>query len=581
MRQTVMLVAPVARLRLMALAVTCACGLALAQAASAQAGSSVGSSPGGGIRFTFDGELSQGATWRMSSRNNRLVGPSNRGGAATDLEDDGNLSSDRGDLVTAPTSLLATLEADAGAHRVLLRGSYVYDGAVMDKWRHWGADPNPEALRADVKDAVCRRARLLDAYYAGNFALGGGGLEFKLGRQALLWGEAKFLAGGINMFNSVEAWKTHKAGISLKEVILPVAAAAGTWQVNSHVTVQGFYQLERAKFEYDPVGTFFSDIDILGEGAGATTIVPAAPPLFRDADRKAKKDGQFGIAAFTRVGDWGLGFYYQNLHQRAAKVSGRGINGRTSYFWEYPEDVQTFGMSFNTGLGSAAVYGEVAYRKDVPVGLDAAAVGTARVNGALCGAILRAPASCGVNFAGPPFNIPIPPLFTTPLRAQADGYVRGWTPVDQVALNLGMSQAMTGSSVLPRVLRADGGALFLEANTIYSDLPASAQLPTQVRDKWHGSVFALMSLDYLRVAGSGISISPRLVLQAWLMGDDVSQAPFYKGRLAVSPGIQFRREQAPDIALDLSYTNLSDHASRGDRVLSDRDYLAVQLKWTF
>ena len=566
-------------------AVSCLGGLQTAWAQPAPAApvspAAASAAPAGsGVRFTFDGELSQGLIWRTENRKAALVGPSNGGTASTDLEDDGNLNSKRGTLVSAPTTLLATVEAESGAHRVLLRGSLLYDGRVTSAWRHWGTDPNPEGRRDEVHDAVGRRARLLDAYYAANLQAGEGSVEFKLGRQTIMWGEAKFLPAGINMFNPVEAWKTHKAGVSLKEMILPVAAASVTWQPSAAVTLQGFYQLERAKFEYDPVGTFFSDIDILGQGAGDQTIVPGAPPLVREADRNQNRNGQYGVAAFTRLQDWSVGVYFQNLHQRAAKVSGLGFMGRTGYFWEWPDDVKTYGLSFNRGLGSAAISGEVAVRRGMPIGLDASAVGAARANAALCGAVIRAPANCGVDFSQPPFNIPVPPLFTTPLRADASGYVRGWTRVNQVAFNLGLTQAFSGSDALPRLLGANGGALFLETSAVRSTLPDQAALPTQVKDRWHGAFFGQLGLDYLRVGGSNITVTPKVIVQTWLYGNDPTQAPFYKGRWAVTPALAIRHEQSPDISFEIGYTTITDNGHAA-HPLADRDYLAVQLKWAF
>lgn len=535
-----------------------------------------------GLKWAFDGELSQSAVWRASGRDRSLIGPSNGGTDLSDLSDDGNLNYRRGDLVMAPSTLLATLEAEYGNHRALVRGSLLYDWEVMDQWRHRGADPNPGRLRDEVKDRVGRRARLLDAFVASTFRFGDKSLETKLGRQVILWGEAKFLPGGINMLNPIDITKTHAPGVSLKEIILPVGAAAATFRATSNLTLQGFYQLERAKTEFDPVGTFFSDVDIIGEGAGDVLIVPGAPPLLRarSADRNAKRAGQYGLAAFVNLPDVGvgLGFYYQNLHQRTQKVNGLGLNGATSYFWDFPEDIKTYGVSFNTGIGSASVWGEIAYRDDVPVSLDPNEVGAARVGAALCGAVLGAPATCGVNFAAAPFFIPVPPLSSTTLRADANGVVEGWTRSDQLAFNLGANWAFTGSTPFVRVLGGDGGSLFLETMAMRTD---PRDVAFQVRDKWHGSAFALLAVDYLRVMGSNWSVTPRLVLQTWFLGDDPSGGPFFKGRWHVSPAIQIRREN-PDISFELSYTNITDTSgSRPDRVLSDRDYVAATLRWAF
>ena len=88
-------------------------------------------------------------------------------------------------------------------------------------------------------------------------------------------------------------------------------------------------------------------------------------------------------------------------------------------------------------------------------------------------------------------------------------------------------------------------------------------------------------IDYLRVGGSNVTITPKLIVQTWVFGDDPTQAPFFKGRWAITPALQFHREQAPDLIFEIAYTSISDHGSRGVHPLSDRDYLAVQLKYAF
>ena len=546
-------------------------------------------SEGGGIKWTVDGELSQGFLWRAEGRNRDLIGAfrGGLGGPGGDAIDDGNLNYDKGDLASAPLVFIGTAEVEWRNQRVLLRARLLEDWKIMDRWRHHGGQANESVLRDDVRDAVARRAEILDAYWAGGFATGADShLELKLGRQTIVWGEAAFIPGGINQFNPLDISRLRQPGATLKDGMLPIGAAAATWRANSALTLQGFYQLGRARMRLDPVGTLFSDIDFFTEGAGTVSISTVPPSVVtRRRDGELKKDGQYGVATFFNLPGWGVGAYYQNLHARTPKVSGigRGANqpfpfavSETSYFLEYPQDIQTLGLSFNTAAGPAALRGEIALRRNVPIPLDATATALARANAMLCGAIAGLPSNC----AG--LGIPLPFLIPgVPLVADANGYVKGWTTAPQVNVNLGMTLNFTGSDRLTRALRADGGMLMLEAGLLHTRLPDQRTTPTLVADKWHGTLFGLLQLDYLNVGGSGWTITPKLIGKTYLFGDSPDGAPFHKRRREITPAIQFHHDQKPDLSVEVSYTRVSDHGSRGQHVLADRDFIAATAKWTF
>lgn len=166
-------------------------------------------------------------------------------------------------------------------------------------------------------------------------------------------------------------------------------------QIGDRLAEFGLYQAEREG----------------GETAGRT--------LCRAADSTPGDSGQWGVKLNYYAGwlnDTEFGFYYQNLHSRLpyASVIATDINDDASshqlhlpisalfglgaqtvvlptgervgieeddadvlgaltrvdtaaVFLEYPEDIEMFGMSFNTTLGDVSVSGEVAYRPDLPV----------------------------------------------------------------------------------------------------------------------------------------------------------------------------------------------------------------------
>ena len=126
----------------------------------------------------------------------------------------------------------------------------------------------------------------------------------------------------------------------------------------------------------------------------------------RGPDRDARDGGQFGLAMrynFEPL-DTEFGAYFMNYHSRAPIFSGRGgpasaysaaglvgslvgngvpqsvavglaptllplvVAGNSSYYVEYPEDIQLYGLSFSTTLPTGTAWsGEVSYRPNAPV----------------------------------------------------------------------------------------------------------------------------------------------------------------------------------------------------------------------
>ena len=106
-------------------------------------------------------------------------------------------------------------------------------------------------------------------------------------------------------------------------------------------------------------------------GAGCAAAVP------RTDDRLPKDSGQFGVALRWFVESLNateFGFFFLNYHSRLPLISGISItttapsSGR--YFTEYPEDINLWGVSFNSNIGTWALSGEVSYRPKAPLQYD-------------------------------------------------------------------------------------------------------------------------------------------------------------------------------------------------------------------
>ena len=117
-------------------------------------------------------------------------------------------------------------------------------------------------------------------------------------------------------------------------------------------------------------------------------------------DINAKNDGQYGFALRYVAEELNLtefGFYFINYHAKepqiavdlsqydgvdlAALQSSQGpfasavatldAAGNAVARREYVEDIRVYGFSFNTNIGEASVFGEIAYRPNLPVGISA------------------------------------------------------------------------------------------------------------------------------------------------------------------------------------------------------------------
>lgn len=179
-------------------------------------------------------------------------------------------------------------------------------------------------------------------------------------------------------------------------------------------------------------GGFYASGTEYGSGIASAPTTPFASErtrLPRGETIEADDDGQFGIAAryFVPAIETELGFYYINFHSQAPIISGhmpvpsqittppynsvatlapliyggrtidqltlaevrnlaQGLSNATNvgalmlpsadFFLEYPEDIQLFGVSFNTtvnmGLpgGATSMSGEISMRKDQPFQLE-------------------------------------------------------------------------------------------------------------------------------------------------------------------------------------------------------------------
>src|SRR5690606_3012 len=103
-------------------------------------------------------------------------------------------------------------------------------------------------------------------------------------------------------------------------------------------------------------------------------------------NKDASDSGQFGVAMrwfVPKLNNTEFGFYALNYHSRApiySNIKGgpgpgavEGIDGSlglAGYFFEHPEDIRLYGISFGTDIGGTSVAGELSYRPNMPIQIN-------------------------------------------------------------------------------------------------------------------------------------------------------------------------------------------------------------------
>ena len=303
------------------------------------------------------------------------------------------------------------LELRYGDSGAFIRGKYWYDFETKDGGQRFydisDSGRNPLVQSSGVA--------LLDAFVYHNYFIGNNPGNIRLGRQVVSWGESTFIQNSINSINPVDVAALRRPGAELKEGLLPVEMLYLSQGLTENLSMEAFYQLKFHPYAIDNCGTFFG-ADTLAEGCTDRLVVsgadfpqgeqPEGTYIVRARHNKeASDDGQFGVAFryfVPELNDSEFGFYAMNYHSRApiySSVSGNGLLtggasgnvtglegdvGPAGYFFEYPEDIRLYGVSFQTSLSGVSLGGEFSYRPNMPMQINTGDMSrTALVNGLL------------------------------------------------------------------------------------------------------------------------------------------------------------------------------------------------------
>ncbi len=337
----------------------------------------------------------------------------------------------------------------------------------------------------------------------------------------------------------------------------------------------------------------------------------------RLADKDVNEQGQFGFAVryFSEaLNQTDFAFYAMNYHSRLPIISGNALNlggflanqaagpGRfASVFIEYPEDIQLYGMSFNTTLpGGVAWQGEISYRPNQPLQVDDTELLFAGFT----------PLNPNIALPGARF---VSQLGTFGSGEYLQGYRRKEVSQLQMTFTKAFGQALGADQIAlvgeigatqvwdmedPSVLRYEGdgtdtGGAFSGSTpcNILDALatgPGGVLLPGCLRNpattydgfptpfSWGYRLAA--RADYNSFLGTPFTLSPRIAFSHDVNG--ISPGPggnFLEGRKSYTIGAE--ANYLNKVVFDLSWTRF--YGADGLNQISDRDFASFSVKYSF
>ncbi|MCK2119954.1 DUF1302 domain-containing protein [Pseudomonas aeruginosa] len=318
------------------------------------------------LKIRWDNNLKYSSMWRLKDASSELVAELN--------QDDGDRNFSRG-LVSNRVDLLSEMDVVYKDFGFRVSGAAWYD----DIYNRSNDNDSPLTNNSvsvdhrhftdDTEKLHGRKAELLDAFVFGRFDAGGMPLTLRAGKHTLVYGETLFfgsngIAAAQGPVDAVKALSVPNT--QFKELLMPVSQISGLLQLNSQFSIGAYYQFEWEKTRLPGVGSYFSTVDVAGEGAESLFVAPGVR-FAHQGDIKAKDQGQGGVQLRWRPqdGDTEYGFYAVRYHDKTPQIYALPTIG--TYRFVYPENIKSYGASFSTVLGDVNVAGEASYRDNMPL----------------------------------------------------------------------------------------------------------------------------------------------------------------------------------------------------------------------
>ena len=374
---------------------------------------------------------------------------------------------------------------------------------------------------------------------------------------------------------------------------------AANQSLGEYGNLEAFYQF---KWEPTPIEAGCGNYWAVAQGniaaspgacSNATAVGTSTPNGFATGNyvttvdgKEAKDQGQFGLAyRFNAEAlDTEFGLYAMNIHARTPVFSLKykdgnfaGTNFPLATYWEYPEDMQVYGVSAATNIKGWSVTGELSQTKNFRAQLD----GNDMFNGSfgagpLAGVAAPDVASHGSLHGGVKTN---KNQFQISALQAGNGILSAaqWLAVAEVGYQW-------NSLDLDGVARFNRPFIFGSGpDASYGGNTCATNVSTDGCSKNKGYVTQsswgyrlLGQLTYNNVFGSSITAYPRVFWSQDVRGYAVDGA-FVEDRTTLGLGVKF--SYAKQYTLDLGYTRYGNGAEFDP--LRDRDHFTATLAVTF
>lgn len=325
------------------------------------------------FKLRWDNTIKYSTAYRVESQSPELIDSAYN--SSNDNQDDGDRNFDRG-FVSNRVDLLSEFDAVYKDFGLRASGAAWYDtiyNTTNDNDSPLTANPQSVPYNEFTKgteELHGKKAELLDAFVFGKFDYGSTTTTFRAGQFAQQWGESLFfgnngIAGGMAPMDIVKLLSVPNS--QFKEIIRPVPQASAQMQIGWRVAIGAYYQFGWEESVLPGSGSYFSNSDIIGEGAEAI-IEPADPMhnMYRIDDLEGDDQGQWGLQLLLRdIATLDLGLYAIRYHDKTPQLYILPMDG--AYRWAYPENIEAYGLSASRTIGVWNLAGEVSMRRNMPL----------------------------------------------------------------------------------------------------------------------------------------------------------------------------------------------------------------------
>ncbi len=272
----------------------------------------------------------------------------------------------------------------------------------------------------------------------------------------------------------------------------------------------------------------------------------------------------------------------------------------------YPEDIEVFGFSFNTTIGSWGLQGEATYRPAAPFQVDTDSLTIASLVEGCTFEMLYGAAGPFVDLLATPGGDGVKPACGGAVNTPS-AVIRN----EMFTAQIGTTSQFTGSDWFIDALGADIGTLVTEVGIVYvpgteqtwiangganraqyqntgcqgTDLPGAGILSLDIKPSaqcrptdFSAGLVALFTIQYNNFMDTGFAVSPRIVYSYDFEGTTAAPYSNYlEDRQAINLGVDGTLNN--NLRVGVSYSNFfGGHINNKS---SDRDFAAVSASYSF